>query len=404
MKPRTIVLLLAFLALAAKLYCAATTCGTNDAVTFLSFGHRIDRSGLIVMYRETIIFNHTPLVGWFTAAIFDLAQNDLDSYAFNFFLRAPAIFADLFCLLALMWTKEKTGKPSWCVLGLLAVSPVSFMISGFHANVDSVMVLGLVLAGLACVFNRPVLSGLCFALSCNIKIVPLFLAPAFFFYWLQHRKALRFALPAAGATLLGWSYPLIVIPQIFFKNVVAYSSVWGLWGFGYLLRMCGAPDFQRVVFTDKTWPETVATRILQVFIIAGVLLLAWKRRKTEGFGIFKTLALSWAVFFVFSPGFGGQYLIWLAPFFLVADELWYAALTLSSSVALFIFYTAGCDGQIPWDRAFHVQEAQRVWGPWMFAIWLILAAYLVRAARIRSLANAPEEAVVPAVAEGVSVT
>jgi hypothetical protein len=40
----------------------------------------------------------------------------------------------------------------------------------------------------------------------------------------------------------------------------------------------------------------------------------------------------------------------------------------------------------------------------MFAIWLILAAYLVRAARIRSLANAPEEAVVPAVAEGVSVT
>src|SRR5262249_54774673 len=124
MKPRTIVLLLAFFAFAAKLYCAATTCGTDDAGTFFAFCHRVHRPGLLAMYRESIIFNHTPLVGWFTAAIFHLCEYDLDSYAFNFCLRVPAIFADLFCLLALMWTKEKTGQPSWWVLGLLAVSPV----------------------------------------------------------------------------------------------------------------------------------------------------------------------------------------------------------------------------------------------------------------------------------------
>jgi hypothetical protein len=36
--------------------------------------------------------------------------------------------------------REKTGRPSWWVLGLFAASPISFMVSGFHGNVDSLMV------------------------------------------------------------------------------------------------------------------------------------------------------------------------------------------------------------------------------------------------------------------------
>src|SRR5207244_8376913 len=73
--------------------------------------------------------------------------------------------------------------PTWA-LALFALSPVSLMVSGFHGNTDPVMVMLLVCAVWMCLRNRPVLAGLFFALSCQIKIVPLLFLPAFVFFWL----------------------------------------------------------------------------------------------------------------------------------------------------------------------------------------------------------------------------
>ena len=91
--------------------------------------------------------------------------------------------------------------------------------------------------------------------------------------------------------------------------------------------------------------------------------------------IFGTLALAWGVFFVFAPGFGSQYLVWLAPCFLMASECWYAALTLFSSVALFVFYNAISNG-MPWYTGFTVHAIANVWTPWLLLPWLVLAAFL----------------------------
>ena len=43
----------------------------------------------------------------------------------------------------------------------------------------------------------------------------------------------------------------------------------------------------------------------------GPRALAWRRRKIPPAEIFQTLALVWAVFFVFAPGFGAEYLAWI---------------------------------------------------------------------------------------------
>ena len=51
MKPRTAILFAALLALGAKLYCAATTSGTNDADSFYNFGRFIWEHGLIAQYQ-----------------------------------------------------------------------------------------------------------------------------------------------------------------------------------------------------------------------------------------------------------------------------------------------------------------------------------------------------------------
>jgi hypothetical protein len=374
MNPRAFVLLLATAALAAKLYCAATTIGTTDVVLFYDFSRMIGEHGLLAMYRATPLFNHTPLVGWFSEAAYALSGGEKPFFVF--YLRLPAIFADFFAVIALLWLREKTGRPAWWAMALYAASPVAFMISGYHGNVDSVMALGILLAAMACATGCPALCGLYLGLACNVKVIPLLLAPAFFFLWWQRGQAWRFAGPAVLVVLLGWAYPLCTMPVIFLKNVVGYGSVWGVWGVTYALRLTHHPALREIAFTQTTSAQVTIMTGLKLVIIVTALTLARRWRKAEGLSIFQTLALTWAVFFVFAPGFGVQYLAWLAPCFLVASERWYAALTATSSVALFAFYTV-ISGGLPWRQGFTVHSSAQYWTNWLLLPWLVLAAFLI---------------------------
>ena len=379
MKPRVLVLLLAIAALIAKIYCAATTIGSSDVMFFYQFARTIHEHGLIAMYQATPFFNHTPLVGWFSNAAYVLAGGELPFFVF--YLRVPAIFADFFGVIALLWLQEKTGRPGWWALGLFAASPVAFMISGYHGNVDPVMAFGVLLAGIACAVNRPTLCGLCLGFACNIKIIPLLLAPAFFFFCWQRRQALRFAIPAVAAVLIGWSYPLATIPAIFLKNVIGYGSIWGVWGFTYVLRLTDLPSLRNIAFTETTPEQAAIISGLKLIIVISALVLAWRRRQVESLEIFQTLALVWAVFFVFAPGFGSQYLAWIMPCFLVANERWYAWLTAASSVALFVFYNAISHG-MPWRQGFTVHSIAAQW-TWAFVLpWLVLVGFLAWQVRL----------------------
>ncbi len=375
MKPRSAVLLLAMVAFSAKIYCAATTIGTSDVVFFSQFGATIHERGLLSMYKATPLFNHTPLIGWFSEAVYRLSGGGKPQFAF--LLRLPAIFADLFGVLALLWFREKTGRPAWWALALYAVSPVGFMISGYHGNVDSVVALAVVLAAISCAVDRPVLCGLCLGLACNIKIAPLILVPAFFFASWHRRQAWRFALPTVLIVLAGWSYPLFYVPGLFLKNVLSYGSVWGVWGITYALRLTNLQDLRDIGFGDPTPAQSAITFGLKSLVIAPALFLAWRRRKSASLEIFETLALTWAVFLVFAPGFAPQYLAWIMPCFLLASEAWFAWVLATSSVALFVFYNAISHG-MPWHHGFTVHSTASHWA-WAFVIpWLTLAAFLGR--------------------------
>jgi hypothetical protein len=383
LRSRLVVIVFALLALTAKIYCSYTTFGTTDSLTFMRFGQYIHEHGLIAQYRETPSFNHTPLVGKFVEAAYaiaydmadDPAKNGADKRFFAYFLRLAPILADVCAVGALLWWHARRGWPPAWALALFAASPVAFMVSGFHGNVDSIMAMLLLLAGLACAEERPSLCGLFFGLSCNVKILPVLLAPAFFFFWLHRGRPCSFAWPVVVTVLVGWSYPLFHIPLIFLKNVLGYSSVFGVWGITYLLRLTGIAGFSEVTWIDGTPAQNAVITGLKLFVIAAVLVVSWLRRRTPASEIFTTLALVWSIFFVFAPGFGAQYLAWLAPALLMASPRWYAALTVSSSIALFAFYTAICKG-LPWFVGFTVSPTIPQWAPWLLLPWLTLAAYL----------------------------
>lgn len=369
-KQEWLVVCIALLAMAAKLYCAATTSGTLDVVCFREFGRIISDEGLIALYRRLPIFNHTPLVGTFASVLFDATGGrDLP---FRLLLRVPAILGDLGCVLALLWLRRKTGKPDCWALALFAASPVAFMISGFHGNVDSLVALGLLLTALACFSGEATLCGLFWGLTCQVKIIPLLLAPVFFFFWWHRGQARRFFVVGTLTMFVGWAWPLCTIPGVFLRHVLDYNSMWGTWGISALLRFSGVPGLDGVRMSPAgAW----ISEILKVIVIAGVCALAWRRRKGEPQTLFTTLTLCWLVFFVFAPGFCVNYLIWLAPFVAIYSARWFAALTTASSVALFAFYTIVC-GTLPWDKAYEGIKTAPHWIPWFFLPWLTMTGFL----------------------------
>jgi hypothetical protein len=388
MDSRTAILTAALLALAVKLACAALTLGTNDADSFYNFGRFISEHGLLAQYRATPEFNHTPLTGRFGALIYGLGHGA----GFNFLLRVPGILADFAVVQALLRWSQIEGRPSPRALVLLALSPVSLMISGFHGNVDGVLVWLLVLAAIECSAGRPMWCGLWFGLACNVKIIPLLVAPIFFFHWFARERALRFFLLASVVISVGWIYPLVTIPKIFLNNVLGYGSNWGGWGITYWLGKTGIAAFAPFGFSGLTSVELATMSALKAAIVAAALIVAWKRRGLDPNQVFTTLTVVWTVFFAFAPGIGAQYLVWLAPFALVTSFRWWCAITAASSVFLFVFYNTICGGW-PWDHGISTAELFASWAGWSNFPWLAVVGFLgalcCRAARAGGYSSSP---------------
>src|SRR5437879_86394 len=242
------IIALALVALTLKLAIAYNTIGTNDAVFFYGFAKVLSQYGLEWTYQHSHHFNHPPLTAYYLQGIYALTEQrwcqDIGVH-FPFLLRLPGILADFLVVLVLLrMAKTDLQIPTWA-LALFALSPVSLMVSGFHGNTDPVMVLLLVCAVWMCLRNRPVLAGLFFALSCQIKIVPLLFLPAFVFFWLSQNRSRGFLISGAVTTCLLWLELLINFPGLFVKDVLAYGSYWGIWVITYLFSLTGLFDFSR---------------------------------------------------------------------------------------------------------------------------------------------------------------
>ena len=372
----TCILALALVALTLKLTIAYNTIGTNDAVFFYGFAKVLSQHSLEWTYQHSRYFNHPPLTAYYLRGIYFVTEQrwcqDLGVH-FPFLLRLPGIIADFLVVLVLLRiTKTCLRIPTWA-LALFALSPVSLMVSGFHGNTDSVMVLPLVCAVWMSLQSRPMLAGLFFALSCQVKIVPLLLLPAFVLFWLSQGRVREFLIPAAITTALLWLEPLLNFPVLFAKNVLAYGSYWGMWGITYCLRLTGLPEFSRVSFFDLELAQTLVITVLKMTIVIAALVMAWQRRNARGLAFVETLALTWLMFFILAPGVCPQYLVWLAPFILVVSPSLYAALAISSSIFLFAFYNITAGG-LPWSVALAMDESSQHWIVWSLLPWSTLIA------------------------------
>jgi hypothetical protein len=375
------VIIAAAVAFVLKLFIAFNTIGTNDVVMFHRFGHELMRHGLEWTYRNDLRFNHPPLIAYFLRAICALSDRPFaqeSGLTFPFLLRLPGIIADLIVfvvLLRMRQGKPKLHVPVWALL-VFALSPVSLMVSGFHGNTDPIMVMFLVFATFAGLRNQPVRCGLFFALSCQIKVVPVLFLPILIFFWFHRRALLSFLIPLSTTTLVCWGEPLFTFPIAFARNVLSYGSFWGMWGITFWLRETGWSEFSRASFFDLSLAQDLVMTTLKLIIVSSVIVLAWCRRASNGRGLIDSFAYAWLIFFVFAPGIGAQYMVWLAPFILILSPQFYVYLLASSSLFLFFFYNTINRG-LPWYLGISEGNYRTDWVSWSVCPWAVLLAGMV---------------------------
>jgi Gpi18-like mannosyltransferase len=380
-RTQLLVVVSALIALALKLVIAMNTFGTNDVIALYQFGACLTQHGLYWTYKNVVAFNHPPLVAYFLQATFRLSQLPLllhNGLTFPFWIRLPGIFADFIGVLVVLAVSRQlsTRIPVWA-LHVFALSPVSLMITGFHGNTDPLMVLFLSLATYMVFKNRPIGCGLFLALSCQIKIIPLLLLPIFIIFWASRRSFVKFSVPFTLCMVIGWLEPLTQFPILFCKSVLSYGSFWGLWGITYWLRLTGWWQFEKVTFHDLLPAENVVATVLKLLIIAGVLLIAWRRRHGRAEDLCYSIGYAWIIFFVFSPGVCAQYMVWLAPSILLLSPPLFGWLTAASSLFLFFFYNTIAHG-LPWYLGISQGKDNEKWLPWSIWPWgVLIAAMLV---------------------------
>jgi hypothetical protein len=365
-----------------KILWALNSAGSVDMVLFYNFGKGVEQYGLTQLYGMDEKFNHTPLTGGFAWLLYHTAGGD--KLQFAFLLRLASIIADLAVVAALLRWRAKLGNlPPWWAVIVFAASPVSLMVSGFHGNVDPIMVALLFLATIAAACERPVLCGVLFGLAANVKIVPIIVSPVFFFFWLGRsgpgsgRGLVRFVVASGAVMLAGWALPLVVCPKEYLHNVFGYGSTWGVWGLSYLLRITGWEEVQKIDFKGLTATQNMLAAMLKFTAIGGIAAIGWMRRKVAPAEFAATLGMAWLVFFIFAPGVGVQYMVWAAPFLLLLSARGYAVITAATTVFLFAFYHSTSSGRWPWFFAVPRGPETPIWSAWGTLAWLSFGAVFI---------------------------
>jgi Gpi18-like mannosyltransferase len=314
-----IVLILASIALFIKLILSYNVYGTNDVSYYSAFSEIIQKFGTFKIYSLVPIYNHPPLMSGILKLI-KLVETK-SHFNFPFLFRLLPIFAD-YASIFIIWKLLKKYKIKNKVLICLVciINPINFLVSGFHGNTDPVFIFFILLTIYFAENDNFIFSGLIYGVSMCVKIVPIILAPALFFYLRDSRKRITFFLSS------------LVLPSIVFlpyllkdfypvtKNIFLYSSLKGIWGLGHVLVSIVANENININirnFTYTVFKFHIAYGIIIFFMLS--ILLSKFFISNKKVNLVEVTFLVFCLFLVITPGFGVQYLSWLPLFAVIVS-------------------------------------------------------------------------------------
>jgi len=232
------------------------------------------------------------------------AASALSGIPLRVWLRGSCAIADLGMLFLVYFILKAEGLPVRPpILLLLALSPVSILVSGFHGNTDPIMICLLLLSIYLIDTGRPVwLAGAAFGMALNIKVVPVIFLPAILVYLAFMRLRIKFAL-SAGAVFLAASMPFLAHdPALVMRSVFGYNPVSGSWGLPAITLLVSSEALAGYLVIGK-------------YLALGTVFLApiWIQTRAPRCPLFLQCGFVAFLFLFLASGFGTQYLAWLVP-------------------------------------------------------------------------------------------
>lgn len=312
------------------------------------------------------------------------AAADVTGLAYTSLVRLPSIAADALIALVVQGALARRGAPERAQIAataLIALGPSFAVISGYHGQLDNLAILPAVVAVVLwdrLPARRALVAGLLIGTGCAVKTPVIFLVLAL--------------LPAArswreGATLIGAA---AAVPLVALAPFVASTPGEVLDALGYRgypgtspLSILIQPELAEQL-TRQVTPSGVVELLydrgqaLAVLALGAAMLLT--TRVGRGWTVAERATLLWLTFYVVTPVFFFQYLVWGLPFFVLAGRLRLALVVqVIALLPTVLFYRA------PWED----QAIALPYGAAMLALWAVFVcawSIVVRDRRREALA------------------
>jgi hypothetical protein len=203
---------------------------------------------------------------------------------------------------------EEYGCSPWKTALAYALNPVSIYCTAIHGQFDALPTLcvtvAVVMMGRRDEARRPMGAGAWLGIAASFKTWPLFVLPAL----LAPLRPLRRRVQVAAVTM-GIFIAALLLPWPFYgfgtvSGVLRYRGTIGWWGLSSLAYLRGAAPSANLfsaIFFASMGAMALLLMVMRTQAACGALLLL-------------------LTFYVTAPGFGLQYLVWIVPVALLADQ------------------------------------------------------------------------------------
>jgi hypothetical protein len=251
-------------------------------------------------------------------------------------VRIAPIIADVCIAVMLYMILKNQITQGGALLGALlySINPIPVFVSAYHGQFDAIPTLFILLT-VYYASRSTWISGGWLGLAILLKSWPVLTLPSLAKFQLSWKRRWFFLIPTLGIPILGiliYSMIFTANPPVILTRALSYNWGIGVWGYTY---------FARLLATYTTWGEVIFNWLISYgrYLTLIGLGLIWfiRARKEELTPSILTILVS---FFAISHVFAIQYLMWLIPFAILAqDYLWLRRYTIAAFVYMIIAYS-----------------------------------------------------------------
>lgn len=292
---------LLLIALVVRIVPAALIYGTDDVSGWWTWG-RLLASG------ANPYLSKFPLVWppfWLPFAWISYVTSEATGLPFHFIVKLFPIAADIALTLFLYAMAEEYGCSPWKTALMYALNPIAIYSVAVHGQFDVIPTLCLTIAVVRMRHEpRPVRAGFWLGVAAAFKTWPLFVLPALLAPMRSMWSRVVVAIAAIGVFVAALLLPWPFFGRETVTGVLHYRgalSWWGLSSIAYLRGAAASSSLFSIIF----------------FASMGVISMLLIATRTPAVHSALLLLLT---FYVTAPGFGLQYLVWIVPIALLADQ------------------------------------------------------------------------------------